>query len=187
MLAEYTEEPGYVVLIPVASVAKITKDTYTLGREARDDIGHELHHFIKRKKNPKIPKKDDMSLNQLIKWELEADIGGKVKRAQSRNVAEATYYIAKERDIPVEEVMAATRKIGRQMNISDTTLDRAEGILRQTGKIKSAKPKTLSEAMADSKSKKWTLGKDETTVKQHRRQKSRGGKTSVRQHRRKLN
>lgn len=125
-----SENPsGYVILLPEKELAKVTEDEYTLGGEAIDDIRHELAHYIRRKADPSIPLSKDMSLEELVAWELEAEISSGVKGSLSLGIAGLVRNVAQERGLSEEEVTRAVRRVGPRMGISKHMITRAERLL----------------------------------------------------------
>jgi len=185
-LHKYRKRPYYAVLIPTKSLSKITKDTYTLGAEAIDDIRHELVHYVGRKKNPRTPDHASMGIDKLLRSELEADFtsGMETKVGHSSDVASIVYAISEERGIPVEEVMRRTERIGSDMNISSRVMVRARNILIKHGHIKTDTG-SLSDKIGSAKELR-SVSKEETIVREHTRSKPSGGRGKVRRHIRRL-
>jgi len=178
---------GYVIELSPKELTSIAKDGYILGGEARDDIKHELHHYMQARKNPALWKR--MGVDTQIAEELAAGLeSGATKTPPSLHIARQVFSIAEERRLPVEVTLEKAKIIARKMGVSEGVLSRAERILIEKGKIKktatSKGAKSLTSSIKQSKEKSSQMHTAEVAVRQHRRSTPSGRVTSVRRHQR---
>lgn len=174
---------GYAIFILEKTLAKLTRDEYILGQEARDDIRHELRHYMRRRRSPKLPLSEKMPWKELLAFELDAELKGRTKRAPSESIASTVRGVAEERKVPETEVMSEARRVGRRMGVSEQALDRTEGILG--GHPVKTKSKSLTEAVEQTpEGRKAPLAWEAVPVVGHERRTPSGGRTWVRKHKR---
>ena len=116
----------YLVILSEDELASQDKHTYTLGPEARETIRHELWHYLRRLEDPSTPFTDKMSLEDLVAWELDAEMRG--GRPKASDVASLIVGLSRGWKIPKEEVSRVVRKAGLRMGVSNQLLARAENL-----------------------------------------------------------
>lgn len=116
----------YLVILSEDELAFQDKKTYTLGPRARETIRHELWHYLRRLEDPSIPFVDKMLLEDLVVWELDAEVRGGSPRAS--DVASLIVGLSKDRKVPREEMSRIVKRVGTQMGLSRQLLTRAENL-----------------------------------------------------------
>ncbi len=130
-LVEYTKDPsGYAILIPRKDVLKFTEKDYTLGPDARDDIRHELAHYIEHLEKGTKPGKSETPELQ-AKREIDAEFRGKTRLATSKYLyALIVGLVLDYDDLSAEQAVRIVRETALKRGISRSTISRAENLFR---------------------------------------------------------
>lgn len=129
-LQEYPSDPtGYLIKVPLSSIASHTELGYTLGQQARGDIRHELAHYLEHLEEGTRPGKSKTP-KRLAERELDAEIRGRTGLAGFKYLAYLMAGLVQEYGITPRGSVRLVRKAALDRGYSRRVISRAENLFR---------------------------------------------------------